>query len=235
MDDTGLRRTELMEYYDALYKRFGPQKWWPGRTRFEVIVGAILTQNTNWGNVERAIAALKKRRALIPEQMYTLGTEELAELIRPSGYFNIKARRLKIFLQYLYTVHNGSLRSLFNTKETTELRRELLSINGIGPETADSILLYAGGRAEFVVDAYTKRVLSRHGIIDEGATYDEVKELFTDTLEQNAALFNEYHALIVMTGKEYCRPRKPICNECPLNLFLESTQTDTLRDRGSSR
>ena len=219
-DDRG---AELTEYYDALYKRFGPQKWWPGRTRFEVIVGAILTQNTNWGNVERAITALKRKKALTPSSMYALSIEELAELIRPSGYFNIKAKRLRNFLTHLYSVHGGNLHKLFKTKKSAKLRRELLSINGIGPETADSILLYAGGRAEFVVDAYTRRIYAHHGIIGSGATYDELKRLFTEALEPDAALFNEYHALIVMTGKEYCKPREPRCDECPLGTFLDNS------------
>jgi endonuclease-3 related protein len=210
----------LMEYYNALLKRFGPQEWWPARTRFEIIVGAILTQNTNWGNVERAIRALKRANGLTPKGMNALSTLALAELIRPSGYFNVKARRLKNFLAHLFDVHDGSLNRLFGSKNQNRLRAELLSINGIGPETADSILLYAGGRAEFVVDAYTRRILSRHGLVEESITYGELKEFFTSALPKNAALFNEYHALIVVTGKEYCRPREPKCEECPLKPFL---------------
>ncbi len=215
----------LMEYYSALYKKFGPQRWWPAKTRFEVVVGAILTQNTNWSNVERAIRALKKEGGLTPKGMNALSTEDLAALIRPAGYFNVKAKRLKNFLDHLNAEHEGSLQKLFGSEsrdreKSTDLRAELLSINGIGPETADSILLYAGGRAEFVVDAYTRRILSRHGLLKESATYAELKEFFTSALAPNAALFNEYHALIVMTGKEFCRPRVPKCEECPLKAFL---------------
>ncbi|MBE9528509.1 MAG: endonuclease III domain-containing protein [Proteobacteria bacterium] len=209
-----------MEYYNALFERFGPQMWWPARTRFEVIVGAILTQNTNWGNVERAVRALRGAGGLTPKGMNALSVEALAELIRPSGYFNVKARRLKNFLTHLNAMHGGSLNRLFGSNNQERLRTELLSINGIGPETADSILLYAGGRAEFVVDAYTRRILSRHGLIEETSTYGELKEFFTSALAPDAALFNEYHALIVVTGKEYCRPRAQKCEECPLKLFL---------------
>jgi len=210
----------LKEYYNALFERFGPQRWWPARTRFEVIVGAILTQNTNWGNVERAVRALRVAGGLTPKGMNALSVEALAELIRPSGYFNVKARRLKNFLTHLNAFHDGSLNRLFGSNNQVRLRTELLSINGIGPETADSILLYAGARAEFVVDAYTRRILSRHGLIEETATYGELKEFFTSALAPDAALFNEYHALIVVTGKEYCRPRRQKCEECPLKLFL---------------
>jgi len=210
----------LREYYEALYKAFGPQSWWPARTRFEVIVGAILTQNTAWSNVEKAIRRLKKARTLTPERLVALKTEKLAELIRPSGYFNIKAKRLGNFLEFLYGEFGGSLNRLFKVMDGQELRRAILSVNGIGPETADSILLYAGGRAEFVVDAYTKRIFSRHGLIEADAGYDEVKALFMDNLPREAMLFNEYHALLVRLGKNYCRPRNPLCEACPLKPFL---------------
>ncbi len=210
----------LIRFYDSLFERFGPQQWWPARTRFEVIVGAILTQNTNWGNVERAIRALKKSKALTPAKMFALPTVKLAELIRPSGYFNIKAKRLKNFLTYLYSVHGGSLNRLFAAKEGSELRMELLSINGIGPETADSILLYAGQKPEFVIDAYTRRILQRHGIVKEKSAYEELKRLFTAGLPRDVRLFNEYHALIVKTGSEYCLARRPKCESCPLEPFL---------------
>ena len=152
--------------------------------------------------------------------MYGLPTTELAELIRPSGYFNIKAKRLKNFLEFLYSAHAGDLNRLFSSKENSTLRAELLSVNGIGPETADSILLYAGQRAELVIDAYTKRILERHKVIKKNSTYNELKELFTTGLTPNTKLFNEYHALIVRTGKEYCRPKTPICEKCPLEKFL---------------
>lgn len=209
-----------MEYYEALLMAFGPQRWWPAGTRFEVIVGAILTQNTAWSNVEKAIKNLKEARLLTPESLFVLDTEKLASLIRPSGYFNIKAKRLKNFLSFLFQESEGSLNSLFGSSGPTNLRQSILSVNGIGPETADSILLYAGGRAEFVVDAYTRRVFSRHGFFPVNADYDEVKALFMENLSREAGLFNEYHALIVRLGKDYCRPGKPLCNECPLKPFL---------------
>ncbi len=205
----------LTAFYNDMMREFGPQGWWPGDTRFEVIVGAILTQNTSWTNVEKAIRRLKKERLLSPRRLHALKEKELAELIRPAGYFNIKARRLGHFLAHLFKNHGGSLDRFFSV-DSSGLRPELLTINGIGPETADSILLYAGGRPEFVVDAYTKRMLLRHGIIKEDAGYDCIKELFTKNLPRDAALFNEYHALIVRTGKDFCRTREPLCNACPL-------------------
>jgi len=210
----------LTRYYEALYRAFGPQKWWPGRTRFEVIVGAILTQNTAWSNVEKAIKRLKKAGVLTPARLAKLDNKKLAELIRPSGYFNIKATRLNNFLNLLFGGFDGSLNSLFRIKDNKELRCRVLSVVGIGPETADSILLYAGGRPEFVVDAYTKRVFFRHGLIGADAGYDEVKALFMENLPHDAGLFNEYHALLVRLGKDFCRPRFPLCETCPLRTFL---------------
>ncbi|HBG46510.1 MAG TPA: endonuclease [Deltaproteobacteria bacterium] len=211
--------TILTRYYDSLFTAFGPQGWWPGQTRFEVIIGAILTQNTNWTNVEKAIRNLRDKKCLTPEKLMGMKHDELASLIRPAGYFNIKAKRLRSFLDHLFTRHKGSLDRLLK-QETQKLRSELLSINGIGPETADSILLYAGGHPEFVVDAYTKRMLSRHGLIKSDAGYDEVKALFMESLPRDIRLFNEYHALIVKTGKDFCRPKEPRCKECPLGMHL---------------
>lgn len=210
----------LKAYYDSLYAAFGAQGWWPGRTRFEVITGAILTQNTAWTNVEKAIANLKKERLLSLSAMRAAPAERLAGCIRPAGYFNIKAKRLKHFVDHLYSRHEGSLGRLFG-QEAAVLRAELLSINGIGPETADSIILYAGGKPEFVVDAYTKRILSRHGIAGTDAGYEAVKALFTGALPRDARLYNEYHALIVKTGKDFCRPKEPRCAHCPLGRFLQ--------------
>ena len=209
----------LTKYYDSLFATFGPQGWWPGRTRFEIIIGAILTRNTAWTNVEKAITNLRSKKALNPERMRALAHDELAGLIRPAGYFNIKAKRLRHFLDHLFANHKGSLDKLFK-QETTRLRAELLSINGIGPETADSILLYAGDHPEFVVDAYTKRILERHPVIDGKAEYEDVKALFMQNLPKDIRLFNEYHALIVRTGKDFCRPREPRCGECPLGRFM---------------
>ncbi len=210
----------LRQYYEALHKAFGPQRWWPASTRFEVIVGAILTQNTAWSNVEKAVKRLKKAGVLSPEGLAGLKNDELARLIRSSGYFNVKAKRLRNFLDFLFNEFDGSINRLFGVKSARILRRSILSVNGIGPETADSIMLYAGRRAEFVVDAYTKRVFSRHGLVPADAGYDEVKALFMDNLPQEVRLFNEYHALLVRLGKDYCRPRKPLCEACPLKGFL---------------
>ncbi len=205
----------LWEIYRCLYRHFGPQGWWPAETPFEVCVGAILTQNTNWRNVKRAIANLKSRGLISPEALYRLSLDELAELIKPAGYFRIKARRLRNFVAYLLREYGGEL-SRMEGKETEELRRELLEIKGIGPETADSILLYALGRPVFVVDAYTKRILVRHGLAVEESTYQDLQELFMRHLPLDTALFNEYHALLVACGKHYCAPRRPRCSSCPL-------------------
>ncbi len=209
----------LKNYFRHLFRAFGPQHWWPGTTRFEVIAGAILTQNTSWKNVERAIGNLRKKKALNPGALHKMSTEELAALIRPAGYFNIKARRLKNFVDYLFSAHGGSLKK-FLSLDTENLRRELLHIHGIGPETADSILLYAAGRPVFVVDAYTKRVLERHGLTDRKTGYDDVQKLFMDNLPADAELFNEYHALFVRVARDFCRTKKPLCRGCPLGRFL---------------
>ena len=204
----------LLKVYDKLYKTYGPQHWWPGDTPFEVIVGAILTQNTSWGNVEKAIINLKAEGILSPEDLRDVNHNHLAMLIRPSGYFNIKAGRLKHFIEYLFKRHGGSLKKMFSL-ELKQLRHELLEVKGIGPETADSILLYAGGYPLFVVDAYTVRIFQRLGILPEEVTYHETQEIFMDSLPDDVKLFNEYHALIVRLGKELCRPR-PKCEKCPL-------------------
>ena len=205
----------LKKIYKKLFTAFGPQHWWPGDTPFEVIVGAILTQNTAWKNVEKAIHNLKKAKVLQPKKMHDLSERELAKLIRPAGYFNIKAKRLKHFLNYLFDRYGGRLDRMFR-KRTDALRRELLSVNGIGPETADSILLYAGNHPVFVVDAYTKRIFSRHQIIKEDTDYHDIQKLFVDNLPHDVKIFNEYHALIVSIGKDFCRNRKPLCSRCPL-------------------
>jgi endonuclease-3 related protein len=206
---------QLKDIYNLLLKRFGPQHWWPGDTPFEVIIGAILTQNTNWTNVEKAIANLKKAKVLSPERLHAIDTARLAELIRPAGYFNIKAARLKNFLNWFFERYSRKLKNL-DVVPTDRLREELLSIKGIGPETADSILLYALDRPVFVVDAYTARIAARHYLIDAGAVYDEIKELFESHLPSDIKIFNEYHALLVRLGKEFCRPT-PKCETCPLN------------------
>jgi endonuclease III related protein len=217
---------ELQLYYDALFGVFGPQHWWPARTAFEVVVGAILTQNTSWKNVEPAIANLRTARILTATGIERVSEQRLASLIRPSGYYRQKARTLKEFSRYLREAHGGSLAKMLQTP-TVELREELLAVRGIGPETADCVLLYAAGRAVFVIDAYTRRILERHGIAHSKQTYEELRRLFERNLSPDAQLFNEYHALIVQVGKQFCRPRDPLCGHCPLNAFLPITMSES--------
>jgi len=201
--------------YERLYRAFGPQGWWPGRTPLEISVGAILTQNTNWSNVARAIRTLKEARCLSFAALRAVQERRLARLIRPAGYFNMKARRLKHFIRYLDRCYAGSFRRM-RRRPPQALREELLAVNGIGPETADSILLYALKKPVFVVDAYTRRVLSRHGLVGEDADYGRLQAVFTDHLPARAPLFNEFHALIVRLGKDYCKKSRPLCRGCPL-------------------
>ncbi|MHC4500085.1 MAG: endonuclease III domain-containing protein [Planctomycetota bacterium] len=207
-------REQLLEIYELLLGRFGPQHWWPGETQFEIIVGAILTQNTNWGNVEKAITNLKSSDLLSPEALHNLEVAQLAKLIRPAGYFNVKAKRLKSFIEWLLADYDGELTELEGL-DTEQLRSELLGIKGVGRETADSILLYALDREIFVVDAYTARVAVRHGLIEPEADYEQLRELFQSNLPEDTQSFNEYHALLVRVGKEFCRP-KARCHGCPL-------------------
>jgi endonuclease III related protein len=209
----------LDEYYNALFTAFGPQHWWPGKTPFEVIVGAILTQNTSWTNVERAIANLRRANLLTPAAMEKSSPAVIESLIRSSGYFRQKARKLKAFCSFLRYEYSGSLKKMF-AQPTAVLRQQLLGVFGIGPETADSILLYAGGHPVFVVDAYAKRMMSRHGWIEESAKYEDVRWVFERRFPGDAARFNEFHALIVQTGKRYCRRQEPLCGECPLGRYL---------------
>ncbi|MDA8159889.1 MAG: endonuclease III domain-containing protein [Desulfobacteraceae bacterium] len=210
------RPQALNDIYDRLLARFGPQHWWPGETPFEVMVGAVLTQNTAWSNVEKAIANLKGQGLLDPARLFALPPPLLAEQIRPCGYFNLKAARLHNLLSLIAGRFDGDLDRFFATP-LASLRQQLLEVKGIGPETADSILLYAAGKPIFVVDAYTHRLLSRHGLIaEEEADYHQIQALFMDALPADPALFNEYHALIVRVGKEYCKKTGPRCGECPL-------------------
>ena len=208
-----------MKIYRELFKAFGPQGWWPGDGPFEVLVGAVLAQNTNWGNVERAIQNLKAAGKLSPEGLHRTKLPELAQLIRPAGYFNVKAKRLKNLIDWFFENYNGNLKEMFSEK-LDPLREGLLSVKGIGRETADSILLYAGDMPSFAVDAYTYRVLSRHLLIPEDSTYEEIKSFFEDNLPKDVQLYNEYHALLVKVGKDYCKPRNPRCRECPLGELL---------------
>ncbi len=210
----------LPQFYETLAAALGPMHWWPAKTPFEVIVGAILTQNTAWVNVERAIANLRQARALTPRALERVPSARLGKLIRSSGYFRQKTKKLKAFVRFLRQEFGGSLARMFRTPKA-ELREQLLSVHGIGPETADSILLYAGHHPVFVVDAYTKRILQRHGLVGEKAGYEEVRALFENHLPQDAKLYNEYHALLVNVGKNWCRTKAPRCDECPLGPYLD--------------
>ena len=210
---------QLYEYYARLLAAHGPQHWWPGRTRFEVIVGAILTQNTAWVNVERAIASLRRARMLTPEAVDAAPAARLAALIRSSGYFRQKAKTLKAFVRFLQKEYSGSLTRMFG-QTTAVLREQLLRVRGIGPETADSILLYAGHHPVFVVDAYARRMLQRHALVEAKSSYEELRRFFEQRLPKDVSLYNEFHALIVRIGKDYCRKQHPRCSECPLQPLL---------------
>jgi endonuclease III related protein len=209
----------LMQIYQRLFDAFGPQHWWPGDGRFEMIVGAILVQNTSWENVKKALDNLRDADLMEPKALYAVPLEELEELIRPAGYFRVKAKRLRSMVQFLVERYDGSLDAAFGADVGT-LREELLSVHGVGPETADSILLYAGGLPIFVVDRYTHRIIARHGWIGFDADYFTVQDYFQSGLPDDAPLFNEYHALLVHLGKHFCRKSNPNCTECPLAEML---------------
>ena len=224
MRSTSTART-LTAIYQKLFKAFGPQHWWPGDTPFEVAVGAILTQNTAWSNAVKAIDRLKQEKLLHPDRLNRLAQRKLAQLIRSSGYFNQKAKRLKIFVRFFLKRHGGRFSRMRRLPLAT-LREELLNLSGIGPETADSILLYALEKPTFVVDAYTRRILARHSLISWQASYEEIRALFMRHLPKRVSYFNEYHALLVVLGKELCKAH-PKCHLCPLRkvgrLRLETT------------
>lgn len=207
----------LNEMFDLLLEHFSPQNWWPGETPFEVMVGAVLTQNTNWKNVEKAIENLKGKGLLNFKSLHALPLSRLAEEIRPAGYYNIKAKRLRNLTSFIEERYGGDLETMFHT-ESGILREELLSVKGIGPETADSILLYAANLPFFVIDTYTYRILRRHGMAGEEASYDELRSLFMDHLPDDPRRYNEFHALIVRTGKDYCG-KTPRCEHCPLRSW----------------
>ena len=210
-------RDDLLRMYELLDGHFGNLHWWPAEEPFEVMVGAILTQNTAWTNVERAIAALKGKRLLSPEALSRIAEEKLAAIIRPSGYYNVKAKRLKSFVRFLREEYAGNI-VIMSAEELPTLREKLLGVRGIGPETADSILLYACGKPVFVCDAYTRRILHRHGMIDDDADYRRIQEMFMNHLPHEAPLFNQFHALIVYAGKTFCR-KMPKCDPCPLSTL----------------
>ncbi len=223
--------------YSMLEKRYGRQNWWPvtldgelmpkyvsgkrsGKHKFEIIIGAILTQNTSWKNVEKAIINLNENNLIDVSKINKTGKGKLAQLIRSSGYYNQKAKKLKEFCKYLVENYQGDLKKLFS-KNTGELRRELLKIHGIGEETADSIILYAAEKPSFVADAYTKRIFSRIGVCNEKIRYNELQKLITKNIRKNTGLYNQYHALLVTLGKEICRKKEPMCNACPLNKICK--------------
>ena len=205
---------KLLSGFDRMFAHYGPLNWWPGDTPFEVMLGAILTQNTNWKNVERAIANLKDAKVVDPKRLYALNPDDLAKLIRPAGFFRLKTVRLRNFLKYYLDKYGGKSERMAE-RPLEELRSELLAVKGVGPETADSILLYALDKPIFVIDAYTKRIMSRHGFCAEEDGYYELQEMFMDSLPGDVAMFNEYHAQIVETAKRFCR-KKPLCDKCPL-------------------
>ena len=213
-----MKRADLRTYFRSLSKHFGSQGWWPGETPFEVMVGAILTQNTAWSNVEKAIATLKAHDLLDPQRIASLDLETLGLAIRPAGYFRVKAKRLQAFVRWFIERFDGDVERM-KAVPLARLREELLEVHGVGPETADSILLYALDFPTFVVDQYTHRVAARHGLAPESTSYDELKEVFESKLPRDAKLYNEFHALIVAVGKDFCRP-KPRCEECPLRAYL---------------
>lgn len=224
------RASRLMDMYQAMLDALGPSGWWPGETAFEVAVGAILTQNTNWSNVEKAMANLRMADLLTPAAMLGVSEAELSEYIRPAGYYRLKAGRLANLLRFLRTeaeeygqgvadLEDAGL-PMLRGRGVHDLRERLLSVRGIGPETADSILLYALGLPVFVVDAYTARIALRHGLAWEEADYLELQDVFASALPEDAALFNEFHALIVRVGHTWCRKKEPKCQDCPLAPFL---------------
>jgi endonuclease-3 related protein len=210
-----LQKNMYQEVYQKLYDHFGPQGWWPGETAFEIIVGAVLTQNTNWGNVAKAINNLKEEGVLSYEAFRQLSVDEIAALIRPSGYYNLKAQRLRNLLSMIAEHYFDDLQ-LFLDDSHQGARDNLLSVKGVGPETADSILLYACGHPAFVIDMYTHRVFSRHQLVDEETDYESMQSLFTSKLPEDLQLFNEYHALIVKVASTYCKKKDPLCEQCPL-------------------
>ena len=215
----------LMEMYAAMAGHFGPCRWWPGDSPFEVAVGAVLTQNTAWRNVEKALARLRALDALRPAALWALPPEDLQEALRPSGFFRLKAERLRNLLEYMRsfagwdTPPGDAGLDFMRSRPEDELRRELLAVRGIGPETADCILLYALGHPSFVADAYTRRIFSRHGLLPEDASYGRMRDFFMHALPLDTKLFNEYHALVVRTGNTFCKKSAPLCSQCPLQRF----------------
>ncbi len=201
--------------YRVLRNRYGPSGWWPGETPLEIAVGAVLTQNTAWTNVEKAIALLKEHSMLDVRRIHSARPETLASLIRPSGYYNLKSARLKNLMQVIMELSAGDLEAFFS-RDLHDLRSVLLAVNGIGKETADSICCYAADKITFVVDAYTRRILSRHSMAEEQADYETVRQLFEASLPRDLAVYKDLHAYLVFVGKDFCRKSGPRCGACPL-------------------
>jgi len=211
-------REDLLKIYELLHGYFGDLHWWPADSPFEVMVGAILTQNTAWTNVEKAISGLKEKKLLSPAALLQIDEEILAGIIRPSGYYHIKAKRLKSLVQFFFDEYSGNIDMMCN-EDLTVLREKLLNVRGVGPETADSIILYACRKPVFISDAYTQRILQRHRMISEDADGAKIRTLFMTHLPHNVSLFNQFHALFVYTGKIFCR-MKPKCDLCPLRFLI---------------
>ncbi len=212
------KQNKILHIYNLLFDHFGPQNWWPAESPFEIMVGAVLTQNTNWANVVKALDNLIENECLSYAALSEQSLEEIAVMIRPSGYHNLKAKRLKNLLEMIEKEYEGELEFLV-ADSTDNARENLLRVKGIGPETADAILLYCGNHPVFVVDTYTHRVFSRHNLVEESCDYHDLQQLFYDALPAEPELFNEYHALIVQVGKDFCKKSKPYCEECPLNGY----------------
>jgi endonuclease-3 related protein len=211
-------KARVLRLHRALLQRFGPQRWWPGRTAYEIAAGAVLTQHTAWTNAARAVAALRARGLLRPERLMRITENELGAVIRAAGTYRIKAARLRAFTRWLVERHGGRFAGV-RRAPLPALRRDLLGVTGLGPETVDAILLYAANRPVFVADAYARRVLARHRLLRPGATYEEARALLEDHLPSDPALFNELHALLVAVGKSHCRVT-PRCDSCPLRFDL---------------
>lgn len=211
---------QLLLIHQTLLKFYGPLNWWPGKSKLEIIIGAILTQNTNWQNVSKAITRMEEKGLIDVSALFHIDIDSLGEIIRSSGYYNLKARRLKNFVEFLCHKYAGSIENLFS-RDLKYLREELLQINGIGPETADSILLYAGEKPIFVVDAYTRRIFYRHKYFSFKESYEKIQHFFMTHLPEDYKLYNEFHAQVVMIGKDFCKKNNPECKACPLNSFFK--------------
>jgi endonuclease-3 related protein len=208
-------KRKLEGIFKRLYSVFGPQHWWPADSIFEIMIGSILTQNTNWSNVQKAISVLKEKKLLNARRLYQLPKKHLAGLIKSVGYYNVKTARLKSFLKFFFNTYAAKIK-LMSRSDLPTLRKQMLAVKGIGQETADSILLYALNKPVFVVDTYTKRILSRHGLIKAEEDYSQCQDIFMRNLKKDVQLFGEYHALLVKLGKDYCRKQNPKCKICPL-------------------